>query len=278
MCNRYSKTDKKRVLASEFGQLQVELEPRYNIAPTQSAPVFLVENGRLACREMRWGWQTNAGAVTNARAETAHQKMWKRSWESGRCIVPADGYYEWTKEKPAQPYRFVRATGHPFYFAGLHENGCFAILTGSASAFVRCLHERQPIVIRESAIDWWLAPAESRQRDGLALMARDSSATLTAYKVTPEMTNPRFESPAAVAPFTPAQESFLRHRIESDEWRWREMSDRPAPGTSALMLIDDETVERGRWDGERWRTTKGREGIKWRPLKSNEIGHGGRSL
>src|SRR5688572_20939874 len=98
MCNRYSQTKDRIKLATRFaGIIEFELTKRYNIAPTDKADVVLVENEKVVCREMTWGWPVKgAGTVTNAKAETVTQKVWKRAWGNGRCLIPADGFFEWS--------------------------------------------------------------------------------------------------------------------------------------------------------------------------------------
>lgn len=120
MCNRYSLSKKQeRIITREHGSVEFYFMQRFNIAPTQMAQVLVLENGRLLVREMRWGWSTRVGLLTNAQSETAHEKLFKEALIGHRCLVPADGSYEWKAGKPAQPFRFVLPSGAVFWMAGL---------------------------------------------------------------------------------------------------------------------------------------------------------------
>src|ERR1039458_3366731 len=100
MCNRYSLSKRQeRIMSRQFGALELDLRPRYNVAPTQLAPVVVVDGGHLACREMQWGFKPvwSKVPVTNAQFETLEQKpTFKDAFASRRCLGPADGFYEWT--------------------------------------------------------------------------------------------------------------------------------------------------------------------------------------
>src|SRR5436309_2363381 len=132
MCNRYSQTKDRIKLQTEmFSIVATESAKRFNIAPTQSAPVALLKDGALSLQELRWGFEGfNGQSVMNGRCETAHEKkMFRDAWTGRRCIVPADGFYEW-KNTPdgKQPYRFVRRDRELYWFAGLWTDDRFTIL------------------------------------------------------------------------------------------------------------------------------------------------------
>src|SRR5690242_16577111 len=109
MCGRYTLTKEEKQFASRFafsgrvssaGQAVFSFSPNYNVAPTQMMPVVLVENGKLVCREMQWGltpvWAKYP--LINAMSETVDQKTaFKKSFAERRCLIPADGFYEWKK-------------------------------------------------------------------------------------------------------------------------------------------------------------------------------------
>ena len=132
MCGRYT------FFPREFSDLRVTwnvdevfgLKPRYNIAPTQEAPVIVQANGKRTIELFRWGlipWWANDPAIgnkmINARAETLTEKpAFKRLLGNRRCLVLADGFYEWRKEgKGKVPMRFKLKSGEPFAFAGLWD-------------------------------------------------------------------------------------------------------------------------------------------------------------
>lgn len=210
MCNRYSVSQRKVRHTSRFGSIELELEPRYNIAPTQTAPVALVKNGALAIQDLRWGFEGfNGQPVTNARSETAHEKrMFRDAWREQHCLVPADGFYEW-KQMPdgKQPFRFVQRDRELFWFAGLWTEDRFTILTAPALGCVREVHDRMPIILRADALDSWLennpcAPEEIISR----CVPADS---LESYPVTRAMSNARHLTPDCIEPIVIAQRELL---------------------------------------------------------------------
>ena len=202
MCNRYSQTKREVQLSSRYGTIQQELEPRYNIAPTQTAPVALLKDGVLTLQEMQWGFAGfNGQSVMNARSETAHEKrLFREAWAASHCIVPADGFYEWkTTPEGKQPFRFVQRSRGLFWFAGLWLDDRFTILTAPALGCVRLLHDRMPIILRTEAIDWWLAPAGTPSSVELIERAAPA-ADLESYPVSRTMSNARHVSPDCIEP------------------------------------------------------------------------------
>jgi putative SOS response-associated peptidase YedK len=174
MCGRYVITSPPEALRQLFGYLeQPNFPPRYNIAPTQPIPVMMSENGRNF-RLMRWGlwpaWVKDPRKFTlliNARAETVKEKpAFKNAIRRRRCLIPADGYYEWQSvEGTKRPYFIHRRDGHPIGFAGLAEtwigpNGeevdTVAIVTAPASADLAVLHHRVPVTINAADFERWL--------------------------------------------------------------------------------------------------------------------------
>ena len=134
MCGRYSITSPPEALARLFGPLGPlpNLAPRYNVAPTQDAPVVrLAAAGARRLVMLRWGlvpsWSKGPGAgplLINARSDTVQAKpSFRDAFRQRRCLVPADGFYEWKVEgREKQPWRVQRADGAPFAFAGLWES------------------------------------------------------------------------------------------------------------------------------------------------------------
>ena len=175
MCGRFAqRTDPKRV-AKWFGVEDVpELEPRYNIAPTQEIlGVRETEDGR----EMafyKWGlipsWaeDTSMGArLINARSETVREKpAFRHAFKQRHCIIPADGYYEWQKTGGRkQPYYFTMHDERPFGFAGLWDRWKITegevietctILTTETNDNARELHDRMPVILHPEDYDLWL--------------------------------------------------------------------------------------------------------------------------
>ena len=174
MCGRFVITSAPEALRQLFGYLeQPNLPPRYNVAPTQPIPVVVNENGRHF-RLMRWGlwpaWVKDPRKFTlliNARAETVKEKpAFKNAIRRRRCLIPADGYYEWQSfEGGKRPYFIRRRNGCPIGFAGVTEtwigpNGeevdTVAIVTAPASADLAVLHHRVPVTIDARDFEFWL--------------------------------------------------------------------------------------------------------------------------
>lgn len=175
MCGRFVITSPPAALRQIFGYFeQPNFPPRHNIAPTQPIPVVIVENGIRHFRLMRWGllpsWVKDPqkfSLLINARAETAAEKpAFKNALRRRRCLVPADGYYEWQgSAKPKRPYFIHRRDGQPIGLAGLAEtwvgpNGeeldTVAIVTAAASADLSVLHHRVPVTIHANDFARWL--------------------------------------------------------------------------------------------------------------------------
>jgi putative SOS response-associated peptidase YedK len=175
MCGRFVITSPPAALRQVFGYAeQPNFPPRFNIAPTQPIPVVFTENGTHHFRLMRWGllpaWVKDPRTFTlliNARSETLLEKpAFKNAIKRRRCLIPADGYYEWhTADNRKRPYFIQRRDGQPMGFAGLTEtwvgpNGeeldTVAIVTTAASADLSVLHHRVPVTIAPGDFDRWL--------------------------------------------------------------------------------------------------------------------------
>jgi putative SOS response-associated peptidase YedK len=274
MCNRYSLSKKQeRIITREFGSIEFYFTERFNIAPTEFAQVVVVENGKLVCKEKRWGIQTRFGTLTNTQAESHHKKTFKELFEQHRCLVPAIGFYEWKSGKPAQPYFIVRASRNTFFFAGLYQDNEFSIITKPAGAFIRSIHDREPIIMAESQFDWWLtAPFHVVAGAGGIVAQGVSEITLEAYPVTTQMTNPRFKEPTATEPIQLTQTEFLPLEIDNPGIRWHPMTEPPKEIVNVLLLVNDETTVEGRWDGTKFEYPSDikSQPLKWRrEIKSN---------
>ena len=175
MCGRYSLISDLQDLARqfEFDGTGFEHPPSYNIAPTQS--VLTVTNRDVRHAEyMRWGlipsWARDASIgnrMINARGETLAQKpSFRNALQRRRCLVLADGFYEWQKAgKTRRPMRVVLKSGDPFSFAGLWETwrnpggetvrSC-TIVTTQANELLRPIHERMPVILPRELEEFWL--------------------------------------------------------------------------------------------------------------------------
>ena len=186
MCGRFVITSPPDALRQIFGYLeQPNFPPRHNIAPTQPIPVVIIENGGRHYRLMRWGliptWVKDPRKFTlliNARSESVTEKpAFKNAIRRRRCLVPADGYYEWhVANGRKRPYFVHRRHRDLFGLAGLAEtwigpNGeeldTVAIVTAPASADLTVLHHRVPVTIAASDFERWL---DCREDDAEAVM------------------------------------------------------------------------------------------------------------
>ncbi len=183
MCGRYLMTSPVDALRQLFKfEQRPNLMPRYNVAPTDEMPV--VRRSRQGSPElaiMRWGlipyWAKDkaiGSRMINARADSLETKpAFREAFRKRRCLVPADGFYEWRREgKIKQPYLIRRKSGQPFAFAGLwefwagpaqEEIRSFTIITTGANEVVAPLHDRMPVILDPDDYDLWLDPGQSLQ-------------------------------------------------------------------------------------------------------------------
>jgi len=189
MCGRFLLTTPAEALRQAFGFVeQPNLAPRYNIAPTQEVPVIRQRKqppNERTLRMLRWGlvpsWPASlaGGAkMINARAETiATQPAFRKAFARRRCLVPADGFYEWRPGDPTkQPYLIKARDSAPLAFAGLWERwsprredgtagekgsfvDSFTIVTTAANASLAPLHHRMPVIVPPDSYAAWLNPA-----------------------------------------------------------------------------------------------------------------------
>ena len=189
MCGRFVITSPPAALRQMFGYAdQPNFPPRHNIAPTQPIPVVILENGGRHFRLMRWGlvpaWITDArefALLINARAETVAEKpAFKNAMKRRRCLIPADGYYEWHAARNRKRPHFIhRRDGVPIGLAGLAEtwigpNGeeldTVAIVTAPASADLSALHHRVPVTIAPGDFERWLDCGAHDVEEAMALL------------------------------------------------------------------------------------------------------------
>ncbi|MBI3297735.1 MAG: SOS response-associated peptidase [Elusimicrobia bacterium] len=227
MCGRYLQTADARTLAARFGlaKLGVELSARYNIAPGQAAPVVLLEGGRRLGLQ-RWGlvpaWAKDARVglkLINARAETAAEKpAFRGVFQRRRCLVPADGFYEWRRAGKAKvPVRFTRSDGALFAFAGLWdewssaEGGTlrtFTILTTEANTLVAPVHDRMPVILPEAAEGLWL-DSSAKPHELQELLKPFDAAGMRAADASTRVNSGREDHPGLLVPDEPLQPELL---------------------------------------------------------------------
>jgi putative SOS response-associated peptidase YedK len=186
MCGRYTLTRQEDLVEDLQASLGMSAQgewwkPRFNVAPTQPAPVVILRDGTRTIELMRWGlvphWAGKAGAkpplMINARVEgLADKPVFRDALARRRCLVPADGFFEWkrdpahAKAKP-QPMYIHPQPRHTIAFAGLWartrtdagEQLSFTIVTGPPNALVKPIHDRMPVVLDPAAYGAWLDPS-----------------------------------------------------------------------------------------------------------------------
>ncbi len=182
MCGRFARYSLSHELERYFNALPppFDIQPSYNVAPTQEIPVIVQLEDARHLKKRHWGlvpfWANDisiGSRMINARVETLSSKpAFKAALKHRRCLIPANGFYEWFgKAGSKQPYYFQLPSGEPFAFAGLYEiwqgkeappeagpyKSC-AIITTEASESVKDIHNRMPLILKPEVYDAWLDP------------------------------------------------------------------------------------------------------------------------
>ncbi len=212
MCGRYSQNSPIEKLRDVFGVMErFNFPPSYNIAPTQYAPVvrFSKAKGRNELTLMRWGlvpfWAKDieiGNKLINARAETLAEKpSFRGALKYRRCIIPADGFYEWQKQDSGkQPFNIRRHDHEPLGFAGLWEEWgedrlhSFTIITTDANNTVKPIHARMPVILDKGDYAAWLENGETK------LLKPCPDDWLEAYPVSKRVNSPANNDAALLAP------------------------------------------------------------------------------
>jgi putative SOS response-associated peptidase YedK len=222
MCGRFTLRTNPKKLAEQFPIDEVPvLEPRYNIAPTQTVAVVRLSSvdSRRLFRQMRWGlvpyWADDpsiGNRMINARSETALEKpAFRNAIRRRRCLILADGFYEWAKRPGGkQPYYFRMRDGSPFAFAGVWERwqksdepieSC-ALLTTNANQIVSPIHDRMPVILEPKDYDLWLDPKQQWPEAIQPLLHALRDDALEAIPVSRLVNDPANEDPGCIEPAT----------------------------------------------------------------------------
>lgn len=216
MCGRFSLTASGEDLAEAFGlEDPPELAPRYNIAPSQPVLVVRSQGGRRAAASLRWGLPPSGPEqpelLINARSETAATRpAFRDAYRRRRCLIPADGFYEWKRGREGpRPFHIRRADRRLLAFAGLWnpapslpgaEEGACVILTTGANALVASIHDRMPVILPPESYDGWLS-GSAPEGPALELMFRPfPEAGLEAVAVSQAVNSAACEGPECQAP------------------------------------------------------------------------------
>ena len=242
MCGRYTLTSAPEAIRALFRYAeQPNFPPRYNIAPTQPVAIVRMVEGKRQFALVRWGllpsWVKDPktfSLLINARGESVLGKpAFRAAMKYRRCLIPADGFYEWQKAGERKRPFFVRAkSGGPLAFAGLWEtwtgpNGeeleTAAIVTTRASRALSPIHERMPVVVPPEAYDLWLDCAHVDAETAAALIAPAPDDLLEAYEISTAVNrvandNPRLIEPMAAnaEPAKPAARRTAAKRAPGD--------------------------------------------------------------
>ena len=181
--------------------------PRYNIAPTQNVLAVVERDEVREITSLQWGlipfWSNEAKGFINARVETIEEKpTFKESFQRRRCLIPADGFYEWERAgtKISQPYYFQMKDGAPFAFAGIWDrwktNGntitSCAIITTSANELLAEIHHRMPVIMRPESHDLWLNQ-DSRPGDLKEILVPFPATEMTSHAVSRDVNDTKID-------------------------------------------------------------------------------------
>jgi putative SOS response-associated peptidase YedK len=220
MCGRYT-------LAAEIEQLQTrfqfdhsvsDYQPSYNIAPSQEVLAVIRDEEANRAGLLRWGlvpsWANDPKVgyrMINARAESAADKpSFRRALRQRRCLIVADGYYEWQRGENQKRPMYMRLRSHaPFAFAGLWERWHGAddttlvtctILTTAANAQVQPIHHRMPVILEPGQEAMWLDRSVTEPEALQSLLAPMDADILDIYEVSPQVNSARYNTPACICP------------------------------------------------------------------------------
>ncbi len=196
----------------------ISIEPHYNIAPSQEILAVVNWQGERQFVPMQWGlipfWSKKSARphpLVNVRSENLTEKpIFKSYFERQRCLIPADGFFEWRKESNRKiPYRAVVKDEPIFAFAGLweqihHRDGkasiCFTILTTEANRLLSPIHDRMPVVLTLEAEEQWLDPKLHSPQQLEPLLKPFPASRMALYEVSTEVNSTKHDNPECIAP------------------------------------------------------------------------------
>ena len=194
-----------------------EVGPRFNIAPTQTVPIILGDGSRKAVL-MRWGlvpfWAKNpkiGNRLINARAESVSTKpSFRASLKKRRCVVPATGFYEWTRNGKTRTPLYVHMKDDSFFgLAGLYDKWrkpdgstllTFTIITTRPNSALEKIHNRMPVILRPDQEETWLSEGELPAKTLSSLFKPYPSRPIEAYEVSTAVNSPANDSPELIKP------------------------------------------------------------------------------
>lgn len=218
MCGRFTLVSPFVAVTERFhAAAPQDFRPRYNIAPGQDV-LCVIRDGENRIEHFRWGlipfWAKDpaiGNRLINARAETVAEKpSFRSAFAKRRCLVVADGFYEWRPEgKRKVPVYIFLKSKKPFGFAGLYENWkdpggkelrTCTIITTEANDLVRPIHDRMPVILSEGAEDRWLDPAEGSRERLQAILTPYPAGDMAAFDVTSIVNSAAHDAPDCITP------------------------------------------------------------------------------
>ncbi len=226
MCGRYRLSRRKQLVEEYFDSAgEEDWTPRYNVAPTQAVPIIR-QNPKEPVRELllvRWGlipwWAkdpSGAAGMINARSETAAEKpAFRDAMKFRRCLIPADGFYEWAKTgKAKQPYFLEVNQGELFAFAGIWERWknpggqileTCSILTTTPNAVTSALHDRMPVILGPDNYDLWLDPGMKDVAAASEILRPYSAHLMRRYAVSNRVNHAAHDDETCSMPIEPIE-------------------------------------------------------------------------
>jgi len=223
MCGRYAITTAPVSIRKLFGYgEQPNFPPRYNVAPTQPIPIVRLEHGARRFALVRWGlipsWVDDPrkfSLVINARADSVLEKpAFRNAMRYRRCLIPADGFYEWTGPKgKRRPFLLRPRAGGLIAFAGLYERwrdseggeiDTVAILTCPASAIIAPLHDRMPVVLAPEHFAAWLDVKATPADQAARLLQPAADDLFEAIELHPKINDSKRDEPGIQEPLEPS--------------------------------------------------------------------------
>jgi putative SOS response-associated peptidase YedK len=219
MCGRFTlrRADRLKLDKVDLRQF-IRSQSRYNIAPTQPVWTITQADEERLISEFQWGlipsWSEKPAGIINARAESIEEKpSFSESFRRRRCLIPADGFYEWEKlGKARQPHFFQLKSGEPFMFAGIWDrwtrhgasiNSC-AIITTSANELLSEIHHRMPVILAPESYDEWLQN-NARMEDLQAMLVPFPSLQMKGYTVAQKVNDAKVDEESLAEPAAPGE-------------------------------------------------------------------------
>ena len=185
--------------------IKVEDSDNYNAHPAQKLPIIKSYTNGKALELYEWGLVTawskkldKFSPLINARKETLTEKVtFKNLIQTSRCIVPADGYYEWKREdKTKTPYYFTKENGKLMFFAAIYQNNQFCLITREATEKISTIHHREPLIINQNQINNYL----NVKKDAMEILNSIKPPELKFHEISKDINNPVNNDPALIKP------------------------------------------------------------------------------